>query len=248
MAGQIPPPEDTEFEGDAFELELPEQADPTADPPGAEAEAVPLTRAEVQQLLAQQAQEFRRTLQSQLDKATSKTERRFKEIQAANTRALAMAKAANATPEVLAAMERTMEQDALKHAMGGGTQPDPAPEPEVEPDGTPGDTGGGAYEALMQTAYAIAEEVGGFKPGDPELAMIQQKASGATPRQYLESVMKAADAKAARLKATPPTKAARVPGLATRGLPATSNPIAHVDSETDLYNMAFTQATRRTKQ
>lgn len=224
-----------------------------------------LTRAEFDQLMAQERAANARLAQSQADKAASAIQRRYQAAQDGYTRAAEIAVKRGYIP---ADKAEAYAQDLRNAAMQDALTPEPpaqrgqqqrpggqAPNQAPPDDSDPGDAD---VERVNARAAQLAQQFG-LAGGDPELEHVY---TAGTPEEYLASIAFAGRAKQRRLaaaggaagqsdqpesEATPAPRrnaAARAPSVSPTGRAAPKNPIAHISDPDALYDLEW----QKTKQ
>lgn len=177
--------------------------------------------------------DYDRRVQSQLDKRTSSLDKRFNERLAQHTAAIdAMVNSGVMTAEQATDAKKKLPQAVFSEV--SQAQPVQSEQSHVNGDGpSPQEIAINVAAENIAVAYGLAE-------GDPELSVINLNGS---PQEYIASVLKAGQAKQARLAQQVP---ARSPAMGvTGGTPAKTNPIENINSTNDLYNMAYAKEKAR---
>ena len=184
----------------------------------------PLSRAELEAALQARDAEWQKRLQSSVDKAESRVQKRFAQVQADNARALEILKLNGIPQEQIDQYAQRLESQAMRKALseeqGGKTDSDLNTATDTkQPQRVD-------VSAVNARAQAILKESGvSFVKDDPETTMIVTDGS---PEEYIGSLKAAIRAKAARLK-NKPSKPAASPavgqvggGMATKDLSSKS--------------------------
>jgi len=175
-----------------------------------------VTKPEIQAMLTEVEQRIAREAQSLMDKKLSKSEKKAQERIAALMTAVKNGDV-EMSPEQLAAAKQRIAVESITADEPASAAPQTEPQPaQVTQQSQQSDWQTAAYIAECLAAGLSEDNI--VVQDDPEAEMIDSKAK--TPREYFESVAKAAAAKAARLENREKEGAgARLPGagLTARG-------------------------------